>query len=58
VLRFPPEARDLIDFGVHTVVCSKGVGNKRPIHETDLSEPPSATIKIMWNYTFILPFSL
>ena len=58
VIRFSPEARKLIDFGVHTVVCSKGAGIKRPRHEPDLSAPPSAAFKIMFNYTYILPFSL
>jgi hypothetical protein len=53
VLRFSLEARDLIDFGVHTVVCSNSAEIKRPRNETDLSEPPSATIKIMWNFIYI-----
>lgn len=58
MLRFPPEARELIDFGAHTVFCSNGAGIKRPRQESDLSEPPSATTMFMWGYTFILPFSL
>jgi hypothetical protein len=58
VLRFSQKSRDLIDFGVHTIVCSKGAGIKRPRHESDLSGPLTAAIKIMWNYTLIFPFSL
>ena len=58
MLRFSQKARDLIDFGVHTVVCSKGAGIKRPRHESDLSGPLTAAIKIMWNYTSASPLCI